>query len=293
MALKAKKPEAIVENKPKFMVSGKSGVGKTIFALDFPAPYYIDVEGGATRKQYVEKLVKSGGAYFGKDEGSQDFKTVIAEIKQLMTTKHDYKTLVIDSFSKLYNIAASIAEESGGSDFGKDKKEANKPTRQLIKALDELDMTVILICHGKDKWVRNGKEIVCEGTTFDGYDKMEYELDLWIEIVKTGRVRNFLVKKTRVSTFVEGDFHALNYGTFADLYGKDIIENPSIPVELATTDQIEKLAKLLDAVKVESEQQDKWLKKAGVDKFEDMKSSDVAKVISFLEDKITKLTGGR
>lgn len=293
MALKAKQPEMVKESKPKFMISGKSGVGKTMFALDFPAPYYMDVEGGAVRKQYVDKLVKSGGAYFGKNEGSQDFKTVIAEIKQLMTTKHNYKTLVIDSFSKLYNIAAAIAEEVGGSDFGKDKKEANKPTRQLIKALDELDMTVILICHGKDKWVRNGKEIVCEGTTFDGYDKMEYELDLWIEIVKTGRARNFLIKKTRVSTFVEGDFHKLDYGTFAEMYGKDIIENESTPIELATNEQIEKLKKLLDVVKVESEQQEKWLKKADVEKFEDMKSSDVAKLITFLENKITNITGGK
>src|SRR5271165_5400759 len=122
MALKAKAPEQVVATKPKFMISGESGVGKTFFALDFPKPYLIDSEGGATRQQYQDKLKKSGGAYFGKEEGSQDFKAVIEEVKQLTTTKHDYKTLIIDSFTYLYMLEASEAESKGGSDFGRDKK---------------------------------------------------------------------------------------------------------------------------------------------------------------------------
>ena len=56
MALRAKKPEAVKVSKPKFLISGESGVGKTFFALDFPRPYLIDVESGATRPQYQEKL---------------------------------------------------------------------------------------------------------------------------------------------------------------------------------------------------------------------------------------------
>ena len=131
MALKAKAPVDVKPTKPKFMISGESGVGKTFFALDFPKPYLIDSEGGATREQYQAKLKKSGGAYFGKEEGSQDFKAVIEEVKQLTTTKHEYKTLIIDSFTYLYMLEASEAEAKGGSDFGRDKKMANIPTRQL------------------------------------------------------------------------------------------------------------------------------------------------------------------
>ena len=102
MTLKAKQPEAVKVSKPKFLISGESGVGKTFFALDFPKPYLIDTESGATRPQYQEKLKKSKGVYFGKDEGSQDFNIVIEEIKELAKTKHEYKTLIIDSFSYLY-----------------------------------------------------------------------------------------------------------------------------------------------------------------------------------------------
>ena len=51
MALKAKQPVDVIPTKPKFMISGNSGVGKTFFSLQFPKPYLIDTEGGATRKQ--------------------------------------------------------------------------------------------------------------------------------------------------------------------------------------------------------------------------------------------------
>jgi hypothetical protein len=160
MALKGKKPEDVTQSKPKFMISGESGVGKTFFALNFPKPYLIDTEGGATRKQYREKLVAAGGAYFGKEEGSQDFKSVLDEVKSLATTQHGYKTLIIDSFSYLYMLEAAEAELAGGSEFGRDKKEANKPTRQLIKLLEKLDMNVIIICHHKTKWTKQGKNVI-------------------------------------------------------------------------------------------------------------------------------------
>src|SRR4051812_27838354 len=111
MALKAIKPEVIAEGHAKMLLTGKPGVGKTWFALDWPEPYYIDSEGGAIRPEYRKKLAASGGAYFGKEQGSQDFNTVITELTALATLKHGYKTLILDSFSALYLRAAALAEE--------------------------------------------------------------------------------------------------------------------------------------------------------------------------------------
>ncbi len=187
MVVKAKSREEVKPSKPKFMISGESGVGKTFFALNFPRPYLIDSEKGANRKQYQDKLKEAKGAYFGPEEGSQDFKAVIEEVKQLTTTKHEYKTLIIDSFTYLYMLEASEAEAKGGSDFGRDKKMANIPTRQLISVLEKCDLNIILVCHSKTKWKRDGKDIVDSGSTFDGYDKLEYILDLWCEIQKGGK----------------------------------------------------------------------------------------------------------
>jgi len=284
--LKAVKPEIVKPSKPKFMISGKSGTGKTRFSLNFPHPYIIDTEGGATREQYMKKLSTSGGAYFGKEQGSQDFKIVIEEIKQLTTMKHGYQTLIIDSFTKLYQMAAAIAEEEVGSDYGRDKKEANKPTRQLMRWLEKIDMTVILICHHKDKWERKGKEIINVGSTFDGWDKLEYDLDLWLEVIKTGKQRDFIVKKSRIDAFVEGDEHPLDYSKFVELYGREFIEASVQPLVLASPAQVKKMKHLIEVVKLDDELVEKWLKKAEADDFDEMSSAQIEKCIAFIEAKL-------
>lgn len=292
MALKAKSPEEIKVTKPKFMISGRAKVGKTTFSLQFPKPYFIDTEGGAVREQYTTALKKSGGVYLGKDEGSQDFKVIIDQVKELTTTKHDYKTLVIDSFSYLYLLEAAAAEEKGGSDYGRDKKEANKPTRQLIKALEKLDMTVIIICHSKDKWEKKpGKndERVMTGTTFDGWEKLDYIYDLWIEIMPGGKT--FMVKGSRMTAFPEGESFPTSYERFSELYGKEIIEKDSTPVAFANYAQLVQIKDLIEGLNVTEEQQAKVLKTFDAEKWEDLTEAEIQKCIESLQKKAKALTG--
>lgn len=288
MALKAKQPEEVKASKPKMLISGESGVGKTFFALEFPVPYLFDTEGGATRAQYQAKLKKANGAYFGKEEGSQDFKAVIGETKQLCTTKHSYRTAIYDSFTYLYMLEAAIAEADKGSEFGRDKKMANIPTRQLMSQLEKLDMNIILICHSKQKWERKGKDIIDAGSTFDGYDKLEYMLDLWIEIPKGGKT--FIVRKSRIDSLRQGDSYPLSYDKFAELYGKEVIEKPSVPIVLATGEEVSRLNTLVEGLKVDAETVGKWLTKCDVDAFEDMSQPQIQSLIAYCEKKIMELT---
>lgn len=287
-ALKAKQPEEVKATKPKMLISGESGVGKTFFALDFPMPYLFDTEGGATREQYQKKLKTSGGAYFGKEEGSQDFKAVIEETKQLCTTTHPYKTAIYDSFTYLYMLEAAIAEADKGSDFGRDKKMANIPTRQLMSQLEKLDMNIILICHSKQKWERKGKDIIDAGSTFDGYDKLEYMLDLWIEIPKSGKT--FIVRKSRIDSLRQGDSYPLSYDKFAEMYGKKVIEANSVPIILATSEEVARLNTLVEGLKVDPETVGKWLTKCDVETFADMSQSQIQSLIAFCEKKILELS---
>lgn len=289
MALKAIKPEVIEDGHAKMMLSGKSGVGKTWFALDWPRPYYIDSEGGAMRKQYREKLIASGGAYMGKEQGSQDFNAVNAELMALATTKHDYKTLILDSFTALYLRAASLAEEKVGSDFGKDKKEANRPARQLMRWVDTINMNVILICHTKDKWERKrGADLTYAGTTFDGYDKLEYILDLWAEIEKEGANRYFMVKKSRIDSLPQDGRFALDFKKFAEIYGREKIESASKPIAMATADQVAELKHLVEVVKIDPATLEKWLSAADAEKWEELTEAQAEKCITALKSKLTK-----
>lgn len=283
--LKAKKPEAIKPSKPKFILSGKSGVGKTMLMLDFKKPFVIDVEGGATEPQYIKKMQEVGAAYMGKEEGSQDFKTVIEQLKELATTKHDYQTLVIDSFSKLYNLTAAIAEEKVGNVYQADKKEAQKPTRQLQLWMDRLDMVICLVCHSKAKW-DNGQPTGT--TTFDGWDKLEYDLNLWIELVQTGKRRDIVVRKSRLEGFVLGNSYPADYETFAKLYGKEIIEKPTEQLILASAEQVAEAKHLVGVFNISDDDQRKALKKYDCESYEELTAEEIAKIVSNLKSKLTK-----
>lgn len=296
MALKAKAPELIIPKKPKILLSGPSGSGKTSFAIRFPSLYMIDAEGGSENNQYKRELTKNGGVYMGQQEGSQDFYEVINEIKSLTTEKHPYQAVALDSVSYLFMLEASEAEEKFGSDYGKDKKEANKPSRQLLRYLEHLDMTAILIAHSKDKWERKGKEIVNAGTTFDFFDKTEYLLDLWLEVYKAPTSINdwkdgkIMVRKSRVESMPQGLIFDMNYEKFSELYGKEVMERKPIPVQLANIEQLEQLKKLMDALNVSEDSRNKVLKSFKAESFEELTSEQITGCIDSLNKKIMSLS---
>ena len=200
--LKAIEPKEAPQTKPKILIYGKAGAGKTYAALDFPKAYYIDSEGGATLPKYTEKLTKSGGAYFGVEQGSLSFDSVLDEIRALATEQHDYKTLIIDSVSKIYNTeiaktAAKLAEHNKEDAFGLSKKPAIAYVKQLISWISRLDMNVILIAHETQEWSR-GEAI---GVTFDCFNKIEYELDLVLQVLFQGGARTAFIRKSRFESF--------------------------------------------------------------------------------------------
>lgn len=285
--LKAVDPKAAEPSKPKILIFGKAGVGKTWASLDFPNVYFIDTEGGANRRHYTDKLATANGSYLGLEQGSCDFETVIDQIKALATEQHHYKTVVIDSFTKLYNAFAADIAEKVGDDFGKDKKEANKPTRRLISWLGRLDMNVVLIAHEKSKWGVDAKGNRSEiGVTFDAYEKLDYELDLCLNVVKNGPQRLARVTKSRLIGFKDADAFPWSYLDFANLYGKDVIEKESKQITLATAEQVSELNKLLSIVKLPDGQEDKWLKAAGAEVWEDVDTDKIAKCIEALKERI-------
>jgi len=279
-------PKKVKPSKPKILIYGKSGVGKTWVSLEFPNVYYIDTEGGADLEHYMDILKKSNGDYLGKDRGSLDFGTIIGQVKKLATVKHRYKTLVIDSITKIFNL--EIVKESDRlkdaglkNAFGADRKPAVAFMRQLISWLQKIDMNVILIAHEKAEYI-NEMQV---GTTFDCWDKLEYELHLCLNIIKAGDRNLYKVRKTRLLGFPGASTSEWTYENFAKNYGKDIMEKPATQLLLATKEQLDEIKCLLDSVGLPESWIEKCLKKIDASTIEEMQESDLQKTIDFIKSK--------
>lgn len=285
--LKAVNPEEAKSGKAKILIYGKPGVGKTFTSLDFPSCYFIDTEGGASRKQYMQKLTDSGGVYYGIDQGSLEFSNVIEQFKALATEKHNYKTVVLDSISKIANneIAREM-ERLGDKDvYGASKKPSVSKTRQLIDWIHRIDMNVIMTAHEKVLWGLVNGERAEIGVTFDGYDKLEHEFDLSLNIIKLPTKRNAVIRKTRLEGFVDGTTFEWSYKEFAQRYGREIIEKEAGQLQLASPEQVVEIKYLQGIVRLPEGFVEKCLTAANTSCWEDMDADKLQKTINHIKEK--------
>lgn len=278
MSLRAKKPEAI-QKRLKALFYGGAGVGKTTAAIQFPAPYLIDTEKGAENDQYTKLLQKSGGVVFQ----TSDFDELMKEVKALLTEKHEYKTLIIDPLTTLYNDLLDKSAIKNGTDFGRHYSEANKQIKHLLNLLLRLDMNVIITSHAKNEY---GQNMSVLGQTFDCYKKLDYLFDLVFEIQKRGKDRTGLVKKSRIESFPDTEHFPFSYDEIAKRYGREILERDSIAQELASEIQVKELVRLIDLIKIPEDIWQKWLDKASSAKWEEMPKEAIQKCIEHLKSKI-------
>lgn len=185
MSLKAKRP-VVQEERFKAVIYANRGVGKTHFCCSFPNTYYIDCEGLNSHPHFVDMLIKNESDLIRINELSD----IIAEVKTLLSTKHDYKTLVIDSitfpFHLLSNFEAErLAKKAGGegTEFGQNMAKAKRLIFELGMLLTRLDMNVLCTAHEKVKYEK-GVEI---GKVADCHEKLEYALGSVINLRRQGK----------------------------------------------------------------------------------------------------------
>ncbi|TAL08490.1 MAG: hypothetical protein EPO02_12710 [Nitrospirae bacterium] len=278
MSLRGVKPEAI-QKRLKALFYGGAGVGKTTAAISFPKPYLIDTEKGATNDQYVNILKKNGGVVFQ----TGDFEELLNEVKSLLTEEHDYRTLVIDPLTTLYNDLLDKAALKVGTEFGRHYGEANKKMKHLLNLLLRLDMNVIITSHAKNEY---GQNLSVLGQTYDCYKKLDYLFDLVFEIQKRGKERIGIIKKTRVETFPDGDTFPFCYDEIATRYGREVLERNAIAEKLADESQVKEVKRLIELMKVEEDVWQKWLDKSNSEKFEEMPYEAIQKCINYLTKKL-------
>jgi hypothetical protein len=282
MALRGVKPTA-VEKRLKALFFGPAGSGKTTAAIQFPKPYLIDTEKGAENDQYVNLLNDKGGAYFG----TSDFDDMVKEVTALLTEKHEFRTLVIDPLTTVYDNLLTKAEIKVGTEWGRHYGEANKQMKHLINLLLRLDMNVIITSHAKkdfsDGMVAAGGE---QKTTFDCWKKLDYLFDLVFRIEKRGNERVGRVVKTRCESFPENDVFPFSYDTIAEKYGRKVLERTAVAEILASPETVAELRRLIDLLKTPPETVDKWLDKAQAETLEELPADAAKKCIDFLTKQI-------
>lgn len=132
---------------PIVAIYGPGGVGKTTFASEFPNPIFLQTEDGAgdlTLTTFAERPLDT-------------FSLVMEGLEALATEDHEFKTLVIDSATRLEPIiwAETCARHNWKSiedaGYGKGYLEADNIWREFLNPLtwlrDEKGMTIVLIGH--------------------------------------------------------------------------------------------------------------------------------------------------
>lgn len=286
--LKARKPEYLKPSKPKMMLFGKPDTDKSKFACEWPNAVYMDTENGAVESQYVKTLNEKNSLYFGVEDGSQNLKEVIDQVKALIVSPGDRQSLVLDSVSKSLDTTDAEEQERMGDakdPFSSYKKAGIRQMRRLVMLLGQLDMNVLLIAHAKDKWEGQGTERKLVGTTFDCWPKLGHEMNLQCESQRIGAVTFMRVVRSKYASLIRGQEIPLTYEAFAKTYGKEIMERKAEGLIVATSEQVAEIVKLTGIIKMDQEELDGWLNKAGAEEIQDLSSENADKLIKFLDKK--------
>lgn len=175
----------------RVLIYGPDGVGKSTFAADAPNPIFIGSEDGTSNLDVVR---------FPRLKSLND---VASAVSELITTPHEYKTLVIDSLDWLEpmvwekvckdNNKSSIEEVGGG--YGKGYVEANQEWRALMNQLVDLQektkMNLVVIAHAQIKTFTDP----IKNASYDRYvlKLNEKASALWREFVDSVLFTNFEV----------------------------------------------------------------------------------------------------
>lgn len=286
MSLDAVRPEKI-QKRFKALFYGGPGLGKTLTSIKFPRPYVFDTEGGCENEEYVDILSKEEGSVLK----TLDTHQILSNIQSLRTQKHPFKTVVLDSISYLYQALLEEADSNPSikEGFGGYYRYANKFIKKIILNLLKLDMNVIIICHSKDKYKVNSREMEIEERVPDGPKDLSHMFDLVLEICMNDR-KSFksvaLVKKSRIRNFIEGDVINFNFQEISEKYGAETFIKDAVPVKMATDQQVQTLQKMIEILRIPFETTHKWLKKAQVENFREMESGKIQKCIDHLKPKM-------
>lgn len=215
------------EKKAKVLVWGSWGTGKTTFALNFPSPVVLDLEGGTD--------LYGGSFDFDVLRTSElkEFKKAIAYLEQNQT---NYKTIVVDPVSILWeniqkywsDIFINRLEDRKGHkgeffEFGhKEWATAKSDFKRAILRIIALDMHVVMTAREANVYSSDLRSIV--GVKVDAEKTLPHFFDMTIRLFEQNGKKMAVCDKFRTDHpekakgFVGKPFD-LSYQTVAEKLG--------------------------------------------------------------------------
>lgn len=218
-----KKAEAKAD-RLKMYVYGKAGTGKTTTALHFPNPAVIDAEQGTIH--YGDKF-----DFFRLE--TNDPKEVMTAIDELLKDPGDFKTLVIDPMTVIYDQIIQNREQHMKMKTGNlhyeiqplDYKSIKTDLKLMMNKLLSLDMNIIVTARSKPLYAKGGKFMEEVGQQPDGHRDLPFMFDVVLELYEKDGKRMARVEKDRTNTLPH-DFE-FTYDQFVKHVGLDTLERDS------------------------------------------------------------------
>lgn len=288
--LKAKSPDD-KEKRLKLFVYGAPGIGKTLGVVQFPNAYIIDTERGT---DFYGNTIRKNGSVVFQSANPDDIKE---ELRSLLIEKHQYKTLVIDPITQVYNAVqekwtrvfekhAKTEKEAEVQDFGmRYWGRVKSDFKSIQRLLMALDMNVLITSHQKDIYGTGMTKIGVGPDTMKG-DEYIFDLVFHLQDKNGKRIAQTIKERAEIESPKFPAEFEWNYQNFLNFYGKEIIEREAKPVEMATPEHVRIVKALVEALRVEDTTIAKWFQKADVDAWEEMNLETIVKCIAALRAKV-------
>jgi hypothetical protein len=288
VALRAKPPKE-EPNRFRAVIFGEPSAGKSHFVANIPGVYFIDTENLQKYQKFRDMLNNNGGHIISLN----DMNEIISEIKDLLSTKHAYKTLVIDSISvpcghlanlEVERLVKASVKPIEGTEFGSNVAKPKRLTYHLGMLLARLDMNVVVTAHEKAKFVGN-QEV---GKIPDVSDKLAYLMGTTIHIQNAGGKRLGRVIKSRYSELTDGETINIDngYEFLKKRFGEEVFSREAIVEKLSTKDQLVEFTRLVNILKIPEDIQQKCLTRYSANSFDEISESNAEKIIDSLKSKI-------
>lgn len=210
----------------KLFIYGETGTGKTVTALHFPSVAFIDTEKGTDHY----------GEWFDFHRiQTSDPKKILESIEFLLKEPGDFKTLVIDPFTNVYDrmqddYLRKLKVKSGDPDYEfvpKDYKYLKNAVKHIIKKLLALDMNIIVTSQSKALYASENQEFMkLMGTQPDSPKQLPYMFDVVLELKKENGKHVATVEKDRTNKLPQKfDF---KYESFTKHLGIEGLERKAV-----------------------------------------------------------------